>query len=198
MNQALTRQSILQQAKTGAAPAWERLTDLYRPLIADWAKRHTTVQQDAEDLAQEILLQIARYLPNFQHNGRPGAFRAWLRTLAVHCTSEFWSTRHHQQQGTGGSAMQAILQELQDPHCALTKSWEHEHDMCVMNRLLEQVAVEFEPESMTIFRRQALDGVKAEDVAAELGVSVASAYSTKSRVLKRLRQLSDGLLDWHS
>ncbi len=66
----------------------------------------------------------------------------------------------------------------------------------MLNRLLDEVAVEFEPPTMQAFRRQALDGLAAEAVAGELNISVGAVYTAKSRVLQRLRQLSEGLLDW--
>lgn len=196
MNQSLTHQSILQGARSGDPLAWRRLTELYRPFIVSWARRHTVWEQDAEDLAQEILAEVVRYLPSFEHNGRPGAFRSWLRTLAVHTTGHFWSAHDKQPRGTGDSAVQASLNELSNGDSGLSKAWDCEHDQYVLNRLLEQVALEFEPPTMTAFRRQALDDASAEVVAQELNMAVGAVYTAKSRVFKRLRQLSEGLLDW--
>lgn len=196
MDRQETQQSLLQRAQTGDDLAWQRLVELYRPLIAGWARRCTSVHQDAEDLAQEILLQVFRYLPQFEHNGRRGAFRSWLRTIAAHMTQRFASARQSEPRGTGDTDFQLRLQQLQDPTNELAEAWDHEHDRFVLNRLLEEVAVEFEPNSMQAFRRQALDGVSAETVAGELNMLVGAVYTAKSRVLKRLRQLSEGLLDW--
>lgn len=41
-----TRQTLLRRAQSGEDQAWRRLTDLYRPFIADWAMRHTDVRAD--------------------------------------------------------------------------------------------------------------------------------------------------------
>jgi len=198
MSQSQTHQSILQGAKSGDSLAWQRLTDLYRPLLAGWAHRYATLNRDAEDLTQEILMQVVRYLPRFEHNGRPGAFRAWLRTIAAHATSDFVAARSRQPQGTGDSALSANLSELADPHAenAVTEAWDREHDQFVLNRLLEVVAMEFEPQSMAVFRRLAFECAAAETVASELNLSLGSIYTAKSRVLKRLRELSEDLLDW--
>ncbi len=54
---------------------------------------------------------------------------------------------------------------------------------------------EFEPKTLTAFRRQVLDGVAAEQVARELEMSVGATYVAKSRVLARLRKEAEGLLD---
>jgi RNA polymerase sigma-70 factor (ECF subfamily) len=54
---------------------------------------------------------------------------------------------------------------------------------------------EFEPTTVRAFRRLAFDGASGAEVAGELGLSVAAAYMAKSRVLQRIRQEAEGLID---
>jgi RNA polymerase sigma-70 factor, ECF subfamily len=63
--------------------AWRRLVDLYSPLTNGWLRRHGASADDAEDLTQEVLGVIVREVSRFKHNGRVGAFRTWLRTIAI-------------------------------------------------------------------------------------------------------------------
>jgi RNA polymerase sigma-70 factor (ECF subfamily) len=56
-------------------------------------------------------------------------------------------------------------------------------------RLLRQIEPEFKPETWQAFRRVTLDGVPAEQVAADLGLSVNAVYVAKARVMQRLREL---------
>lgn len=191
-----THISLLQRAQRGDEPAWQNLADLYRPFIVAWAARHTLTREDAEDLSQEILLRVFRSLPGFEHNGRTGAFRTWLRTVAVHCTHDYRSRHQRGPRGTGDSDIQASLLQFEDPSSPLARAWDTEHDTFVLNRLMEQVRGEFEPPTLRAFQRQALEGAAAENVAAELQMSVAAVYTAKSRVLQRMRQLSEGLVDW--
>jgi RNA polymerase sigma-70 factor (ECF subfamily) len=65
----------------------------------------------------------------------------------------------------------------------------------VLNCVLDLVEEEFEPATMQAFRRLALDGVSGAEVAEELGLSVAAVYVEKSRVLARIRQEAEGLID---
>ena len=65
--------------------AWRRLVDLYSPLIKAWLRHHGVSASDAEDLTQDVLGVVVREVARFQHNGRPGAFRTWLRTITINC-----------------------------------------------------------------------------------------------------------------
>jgi RNA polymerase sigma-70 factor (ECF subfamily) len=65
----------------------------------------------------------------------------------------------------------------------------------VLRCLLELAELEFEPTTVRAFRRVALEGASASEAAGELGLSLAAVYAARSRVLRRLRELAEGLLD---
>src|SRR5262249_286804 len=96
---------------------------------------------------------------------------------------------------TGDSDMERRLDELADPDSSLSRLWDQEHDQHVLRRLLELVEPEFTASTWQAFRRVALEGGRPADVAAELGLSVNAVLLAKSRVLRRLRQEAQGLVD---
>ena len=53
-------------------PSWKRLVDLYTPLIQGWLRRFGGPVQshDLEDLVQDVLGEVVRGLPTFQHSRR--------------------------------------------------------------------------------------------------------------------------------
>src|SRR3954470_16199953 len=77
----------------GDQPSWRRLTTLYAPLIRRWILQHDTPDADADDLAQEVLLVLARELGGFDHNGRTGAFRLWVRSITANRLRAYWRAR---------------------------------------------------------------------------------------------------------
>lgn len=190
-----TRQSLLLRAQTGEEKAWKDLTDLYRPLILGWLNRQSVPPRDLEDLSQDILLSVVKHLPTFQHSGQRGAFRSWLRTIVCSRTVDYWRATGPGTQGEGGSGAVAALQLIEDPHSDLNRQWDEEHDGYVLDCLLDLVEEEFEPATMQAFRRLALDGAAGAAVASELGMSMAAVYGAKSRVLRRIRQEAEGLID---
>ena len=190
-----TRQSLLQRAQTGETAAWKNLVDLYRPLILAWLNRQGVPASDREDLSQEVLLSVVKHLPGFAHSGHRGAFRSWLRTIVCRRAADYWRAAAADPRARGGSGATAALQQIADPDSDLNRQWDEEHDRYVLDCLLDLVQEEFEPITLQAFRRLALDGASGAEAAGELGLSVAAVYVAKSRVLARIRQEAEGLID---
>jgi RNA polymerase sigma-70 factor (ECF subfamily) len=189
-----TNTSLLYRAAGGDAAAWERLVNLYQPMIHAWLQRHSVRPQEAADLAQEVMAVVVKDLPGFSHRGHPGSFRGWLRSITVNRARAFLRDGRREQ-AVGGDHVFQMIDQLTDPSSALTQEWNAEHDAHVVRRILALVEADFEPATVRIFRRLVLDEARAADVAAELGMAVAAVYGAKSRVLQRIRQEAEGLLD---
>ena len=183
-----TSASLLDQARCRSAAAWERLVALYTPLLHAWLTAAGLQAADRDDLVQRALAIIVEQLPAFGHNGRPGAFRAWLRGVAVNLLREHWRARPT-------TGVPSVLAELADPQGGLSRVWDEQHDRHVLHGLMESVRPEFTEPTWRAFRRVTLDGMPARDVAAELGLSVNAVLIAKSRVLARLRDQARGLVD---
>jgi RNA polymerase sigma factor (sigma-70 family) len=192
----LTSQSLLDRvAHSADAEAWDRLVSVYRPLLMRWVRSYDVQPADAEDLTQEVLATIFQQLPAFEHNQRTGAFRCWLRQILLNRLRHFWRSRKYTAQATGASSLAERLNQLQDDASALSRIWNAEHDQHVMAQLLEWVRPRFEPQTWEAFWRQVFRGQRADQVAAELGLSLSSVYTARSRVLSTLRRESSGLVD---
>jgi RNA polymerase sigma-70 factor (ECF subfamily) len=188
--------SLLERLSMRPDPAsWQRLVDLYTPLIQHWLSQYALQSSDSDDLTQEVLATVVRELPHFRHDLRQGAFRRWLRTMAVNRLRNFWRERRTRPQAMGAGDFEAMLSQLEDPDSRLSRLWDEEHDRHVIRRLLELIEPEFEPTTWKAFRALVLEGKKTHEAAAELGISVNAARIAKARVLKRFRQEIGGLID---
>src|SRR5262249_61184667 len=83
---------------------------------------------------------LVRELPHFEHNGRTGAFRAWLRGVAAHRLAACWRGRAGKAVAGG---LAAALDQLADPASDLSRRWEREHDEHHLRRLEHLVHAEF-------------------------------------------------------
>lgn len=127
------------------AEAWQRLVQIYTPLIRHWLQRYALAESDRDDLTQDVMAVVVRRLPQFEHNQRQGAFRNWLRTIVTHRLRDFWRAQRSRPQPTGGSDFLRLLEELEDPDSGLSQLWDREHDRHVAQKVLEQIEPHFEP-----------------------------------------------------
>jgi len=191
-----TSATLLERLRDRAdAEAWQRLVDTYAPLLSGWLRRYCLQDADVDDLVQEVLVTVARQAAKFQHSGRPGAFRHWLRTILVNRLREFWRDQRLRPKATGDSDFVEMLDQLQDPDSHLSHLWDQEHDRHIVRRLLAMIEPQFAPSTWQAFRRVVLEGARADAVAAELGITVNAVFIAKSRVLQRLREEGRVLLD---
>jgi RNA polymerase sigma-70 factor (ECF subfamily) len=188
-----TSESLLERLRDHRdAQAWRKLVLVYTPLMRAWLRPAKLQTADIDNVTQRVLEVVLRKLPHFKHNGRPGAFRAWLRGITGNLLHEFW-----RDQEPGGQSQDAatILDQLQNSASGLSQWWDQEHDRHVINGLLRLVERDFSATTWQAFRRVVLDEASPDAVAAETGMSVNAVLIAKSRVLARLRQEARGLVD---
>ena len=174
---------------------WNRLVDLYAPLLRAGLRKYDVQDSDADDLAQEVLLAVSKDLGKFEHGGQPGSFRGWLKAILVNRLRKFWRARDRRPQARGDSDIDARLAQLDDPASEMSQIWNRQHDQYVLRQLLALVEPHFAPNTWKAFCRVALDGARPDVVAEELEISLNAVCLAKSRVLRRLRLESEGLIE---
>jgi RNA polymerase sigma factor (sigma-70 family) len=191
-----TSQSLLDRLKQPQPDAadWRRLHDLYQPLIRQWLARISGLGDEADDLAQEVLVVVVRELPKFERR-REGSFRAWLRQIMVNRVRTFRKLQQRRPRTGLDSDGEDFLARLEDPASDLSRQWDREHDRHVFQKLLDTVRGDFEQATWEAFQRFAVEGRPAAQVAKELGVSENAVLQAKSHILKRLRAEAGDFLD---
>jgi len=179
----------------GDSAAWDRLFDLYQPWLVIWIKKYGVQDSDADDVAQEVLLTVSKGLKTFDHNGRIGAFRTWLRSILVNRLRNFWRTRDRKPEAQKDSEMDRRLSLLEDSSSEMSLLWNRQHDLHILHQLLNLVEPQFSKVSWKAFLRVAINGEPPAIVAREMDISLNAVFIAKSRVLKRLRHEATGLVD---
>jgi RNA polymerase sigma-70 factor (ECF subfamily) len=178
-----TPASLLERLRQpGAQDAWTRFVRLYTPLFFYWARRGGLQESDAADLVQDVFTILVRKLPEFTYDPQR-SFRGWLRTVLLHC----WQRRRRRPlpRSLGDGATALPLLSVPDGADVLAET---EYRQYLIERVLALVQTDFQPATWKAFWECAVVGRRAEEVAADLGLSTAAVYTAKSRVLARLRQ----------
>ncbi|MET8245166.1 RNA polymerase sigma factor [Streptomyces sp. NPDC005202] len=84
LNAALT-EDLARRAAAGDGAALEELLQEVRPEIVRRCGRFLPCREDAEEAAQDVLLQIARKISTFEGRSR---FSTWLHTVVANCSRQ--------------------------------------------------------------------------------------------------------------
>lgn len=191
MSESLTTTSptLLEQAAGGDAQAWTRLTSLYGPLVFYWGQKQGLSHADSADVTQDVFASLARNLERFEQR-KESSFRAWLWVMTRNQLVDDFRRRSRHVQAIGGTnawqKLAAHAEALPDDPSEFTEA---EPLNALHHRGLEMVKAEFEERSWAIFQRVVMDEVSTTDVATEFEVTANAVRQTKSRILRRLRQV---------
>lgn len=181
--------SLLGRLRAGTdRAAWDRFVDLYTPLLFSWSRQLGLTGEDAADLVQDVFARLVTELPAFEYDSSK-KFRGWLWTLA--------RNRARDRQRAAARRQAGPLLADTDPvaHDELAARTEDEYRRHLVRRLVEMLRPEFSDRVWQACWLTAAEGRTIPDVCRELGMTPAAVYRARVRVLGRLREELDGLLD---
>jgi len=187
-----TSPTLVGRVQANESSAWQRLVDLYGPLIYSWACRGGLASEDAADVMQEVFAAVAKAIRRFDPAAR-GRFRGWLWTITRNKIRDHHRRAANEPEGRGGDT---ALRELAE----LPEEWDDDatdatrHEVrALYHRALELIRNDFEPQTWQAFWFSVVDEQPTDEIARQLGLSANSVRQAKSRVLRRLRaELGDG------
>lgn len=186
-----TPQSLIEDlAANQSALTWERFLYLYQPLFKHWLRLYPVPEAERHDLVQETLIVVLRRISEFKHNGRTGAFRAWLKRIVHNQVLEYLRDRKSNWLNTEST----VLDQLQSTYPELESQIDREHDQEVLRRLLQLTKPLVPPLAWEAFYRTAVVGEGSPQVARELGMTLNAVYIARSRVFAIVRRIGRGLV----
>jgi RNA polymerase sigma-70 factor, ECF subfamily len=181
--------TLLDQIRTRRPEAWQRLVDLYGPVVYRWCRQLGVAQADAADVVQDVFAAVAAGAGRFRREKPEHSFGAWLRTVTRNKVNDHFRRRRGLLDAEGGTnAQQRLLDLPESVEESLSMTSKLDPDARFVHRALEVVRAEFEPRTWDAFWRIAVDGQSPAEVAAAMNLSLPAVYQAKSRVLRRLRR----------
>jgi RNA polymerase sigma-70 factor, ECF subfamily len=168
--------------------AWALFVGLYTPLLQTWSLRLGVPKAEVEDFLQDLFTHLVCKLPEFRYN-QGQSFRGWL-----------WMVAHNQwlnhcRQRRPETASEAMIAGLCSPQPDVADSVaEAEYRQVLVARALDLMQADFQAHVWKAFWECAIAERPAAEVARDLGMTVGAVYAAKFRVLSRLRQQLDGML----
>lgn len=194
----VTSASLLQKVQARDPDAWSRLVRLYSPLVFHWCRRAGLNADDAADVLQNVFLGVATRVSDFRRETASDSFRGWLRTICRFKIADHFRAAANRPEAAGGSTAHRNLMQYADEGDTTTDNCGTDSDDRgrLLTAALEIVRGDFAPTTWEAFRLYAVQGKPATEVADTLGVSLDTVYQAKARVLRRLRDEFEQLLDY--
>jgi RNA polymerase sigma-70 factor (ECF subfamily) len=115
------------------------------------------------------------------------SFRAYLKTLARYAWCDFLEASKQPGVGAGGSDVLNLLGTVETGD-DLMQGLNEQFDLELLAEAQERVRQRVKAPTWEAFRLTALEGRSGADVAAELGLKVATVYKAKSKVQRMLQE----------
>ena len=182
-------ESLLTRVKVRDTTAWDRLVELYGPLVYKWCRREGLNHDEAEDVGQEVFRAVFKGIDRFRREKAADTYRGWLWSITRNKVSDLWRGKFGQAQAAGGTAMKNAIEQVPE--------WVEEYSLSthvvddkteIVHRALQLVKVEFREKTWQAFWLITMEQKSAQDVAQQLDMKLGAIYTAKSRVLRRLRE----------
>jgi RNA polymerase sigma factor (sigma-70 family) len=160
---------LVMRARQGDILAMSRLMDTLVPWLARLCG--PIALDDADDAAQEVLIQILRDLPTLR---QPEAFRAWARRIALR--EAVRHARRARVAGAGSRDFDDALERVTSPAGGTA----HSADVG-LDRDVRQVLAKLSPDQRAILVLRDLEGLSEAEAAAQLGVALGTVKSRLAR-----------------
>ena len=178
---------ILRLPDAGDVEAWDEFVEIYQPLIYRLARKQGFQDADAQDLAQEVLVAVARAVDRWESDRKRGRFRDWLFRIARNWMINFLSRPKHRVWGSGDSDVARLLEQQCDPASESSEWVDLEYRREVFRRAAERIRMTVTENTWTAFWQTSVLDRPIHEVAVELGMTCGSIYIARSRVMARLR-----------
>jgi RNA polymerase sigma-70 factor, ECF subfamily len=169
---------LAQRAAGGDMGAFEELYERHHRRVYSLCLRMTQNASEAEDLAQEVFIQLFRKIGSFRGES---AFTTWLHRLTVNQVLMHFRKR--------SVKLEQTTEEGETP-VQIVHGTENPNQMPVVDKIaLDKAIAELPPGYRTVFTLHDIEGHEHEQIARMLGCSVGTSKSQLHKARMKLRGL---------
>ena len=182
-----TRQSLLLELGKQNDHAWSQFLAIYEEALLRFCLAKGLQDADARDVVQDVFAAVLKRIPTWDPDASKGSFRGWLFRVARNIVVDALAQRARQTALGDGSRFTNLLSQIPNQSQFQETTIEVEYQRSLFGWASRQVKSEVRDVTWQSFMLTAVNGQKAEQVAAALGIPVGSVYTAKCRVVARIR-----------
>lgn len=176
----MTDFELARAAATGDQLAFEKLYQQHHRKVYSLCLRMLGNQTDAEDVTQDVFIQVYRKINTFQGES---AFTTWLYRLTVNCVLMFLrkKRRKHQEESTEDATLQNLAE---------SRALSHQHEIPMIDRIaLEQAIAKLPTGYRHVLVLHDVAGFEHEEIGRMMGITVGTSKSQLHKARMKLRKL---------
>jgi RNA polymerase sigma-70 factor (ECF subfamily) len=185
---------LLVRVKAQDQAAWDRLVHLYVPLVYGWCRRAGLQEADARDVGQEVFKRVWLKIQGFRRERPEDSFRGWVRVIARNAITDF-HRRRQAEPTPRGNALTVVEEASASALLDTDADMDRAEASQLYQRAVALIQEEFEEKTWRAFRAVVIEGQTPSEASRLLRMTVNAVYLAKARVLRRLRQEFEELID---
>ena len=182
-----TNESLIMRVKDPAdAASWSDFLAIYRPVVVRMACGRGLQHADADDLAQQVFLSVARAIEDWEPiPGRP-PFRVWLARITRNAIVNALTRRKPDAAG-GSTSVREMLRDLPNRADETTRQLMEESRREAMRWAADEVRGEFTEATWSMFWLTSIEGKDVAEVASLHHKTPGAVYMARYRVTQRIK-----------
>jgi len=192
-----TRASLLERLRQWSDNAsWQEFFDTYWKLIFRTARATGLKPNDAEEVVQETMIEVARQMPDFRYRppAEGGSFKQWLRNQTKwRIVDQLRRNQRH----AGLSPLDPKTNEptdgvaLESLSSSMDAKWDREWEVTMVEAALQRLKRRVDTRQYQVFYLLEQKEWSAGEVARQLGLSRPAVYTIRFRLRKQFRTILD-------
>ena len=174
---------------------WQQFVDRYRPMVERYAMRMGLSAADAQDAAQQSLIEFCTAYQNNKYDRAQGRLRGWLFGIARNQIRNLGRKNIRKgRQVVDETNATGFFDRVPD-EADQEKTWNKEWRRGVLRECLQEIRRSVDEKTVTAFELFAWQGWSASAVAEHLDMSPNAVFIAKHRILRRIREMQAEMED---
>ena len=185
----MTRETLLHRVRMQQnGPEWEEFVYYYRGYLYSIASRMGLNHHDAEDVVQDVMVQLWKKLPEFEYDSTKGRFRGWLYTVVANRVKTKFRDNSRNARHVSIGENEQLIDSFQDTKTLpMEKQAKEEWITYIVTIAWQRVQESLGEKEKAAFEMTS-KGTAVDEVAQKLGITASSVYVYKKRVSDRLKE----------
>lgn len=183
-----TNESLILRVKDPAdAASWSDFLSIYRPVVVRMASGQGLQHADAEDLAQQVFLSVAKAISAWESDSQQPPFRVWLSRITRNAIVNALTRRKPDAPG-GSTSVQEMLRELPDRNEETVLQVMEESRREAIRWATAEIQNEFTEVTWAMFWLTSIEGQSIAEVARRYEKTPGAVYMSRFKVMQRLKE----------